>query len=64
MGLLDLLFSSASENNFSTGDFVRIKLTGEEATITIAFNNNTYEVEIHGSNETRYCNADELEKLW
>ena len=64
MGLFDLLFSSNSCNGFSIGDFVRIKLTGEEATVTFVFSNNTYEVEIHGTGELRHCKITELEKLW
>ena len=64
MGLLDLLFSAGTCNIFSIGDFVRIKLTREEGTITTAFSDNTYEVEIHENGETRYCKEDELEKVW
>ena len=41
MGLLDLLFSAGTCNSFSIGDFVRIKLTREEGTITTAFSDNT-----------------------
>lgn len=64
MGLLDLLLSSDSSNCFSIGDFVRIKLTGEEGSIISSFSDNTYEVELHDSGRTQYCKANELEKMW
>lgn len=63
MGLLDILLSSAS-NGFNVGDFVRIKLTGQEGNIISVFNDNTYEVELHESGKVEYCKESELEKLW
>ena len=63
MGLLDLLMSSSS-NGFQVGDFVRIKLTGQEGNIISAFNDNTYEVELHENGRVEYCKESELEKIW
>ena len=63
MGLLDLLLSSAS-NGFKVGDFVRIRLTGQEGSIISAFNDNTYEVELHENGRVEYCKESELEKMW
>jgi len=63
MGLLDLLMSSSS-NEFKVGDFVRIKLTGQEGNIISAFNDNTYEVELHENGRVEYCKESELEKMW
>lgn len=63
MGLLDLLLSSSS-NGFKVGDFVRIRLTGQEGSIISAFNDNTYEVELHENGRVEYCKGSELEKVW
>ena len=63
MGLLDLLISSSS-NGFKVGDFVRIRLTGQEGNIISAFNDNTYEVELHENGKVEYCKESELEKMW
>ena len=63
MGLLDLLMSSSS-TGFEVGDFVRIKLTGQEGNIISVFNDNTYEVELHESGRIEYCKESELEKIW
>ena len=63
MGLLDLLISSPS-NGFKVGDFVRIRLTGQEGNIISAFNDNTYEVELHENGRVEYCEESELEKMW
>ena len=63
MGLFDL-FSSASSNKFSIGDFVRVKLTGEEGNIINALSDNTYEVELHSSGRCDYYKENELEKMW
>ena len=63
MGLLDLLLSNSS-NTFKVGDFVRIKMTGEEGNIISAFDDNTYEVELHENGRVEYCKERELEKMW
>ena len=63
MGLLDLLMSGSS-NGFKVGDFVRIKLTGQEGNIISVFNDNTYEVELHENGRVEYCKESELEKMW
>ena len=63
MGLLDLLMSSYS-NGLKVGDFVRIRLTGQEGSIISAFNDNTYEVELHENGRVEYCKESELEKMW
>ena len=63
MGLLDLLLSNSS-NRFEIGDFVRIKMTGEEGNIISAFDDNTYEVELHENGRVEYCKESELEKMW
>ena len=63
MGLLDLLISSSS-TGFEVGDFVRIKLTGEEGNIISVFNDSTYEVELHERGRIEYCKESELEKIW
>ena len=63
MGLLDLLLSNSS-NTFKVGDFVRIKMTGEEGNIISAFDDNTYEVELHENGRVEYCKESELEKMW
>lgn len=63
MGLLDLLLSSSS-NGFEVGDFVRIRLTGQEGNIISVFNDNTYEVELHENGRVEYCKESELEKMW
>ena len=63
MGLLDLLISSSS-NGFKVGDFVRIKITGQEGNIISVFSDNTYEVEIHENGRVEYCKESELEKIW
>ena len=63
MGLLDLLMSSSS-NGFKVGDFVRIKLTGQEGNIISVYNDNTYEVELHENGRVEYCKESELEKIW
>ena len=46
MGLLDLFISSSSIR-FKVGEFVRIKLTGQEGNIVSVFNDSTYEVQLH-----------------
>ena len=63
MGIFDLLMSSSS-NGFKVGDFVRVKLTGQEGNIISAFNDHTYEVELHESGRVEYCKESELEKMW
>lgn len=63
MGLLDLLMSSYS-NGLKVGDFVRIRLTGQEGNIISVFNDNTYEVELHENGRVEYCKESELEKMW
>ena len=63
MGLLDLLLSNSS-NTFKVGDFVRIKITGQEGNIISAFDDNTYEVELHENGRVEYCKESELEKMW
>jgi len=63
MGLLDLLLSSSS-NGFKVEDFVRIRLTGQEGSIISAFNDNTYEIELHENGRVEYCKESELEKIW
>lgn len=63
MGLFDLFISSSS-NRFKVGEFVRIKLTGQEGNIVSVFNNNTYEVELHENGRVEYCKESELEKMW
>ena len=63
MGLFDLFISSSS-NKFKVGEFVRIKLTGQEGNIVSVFNDNTYEVELHENGRVEYCKESELEKMW
>ena len=63
MGLLDLLISSSS-NGFKVGDFVRIRLTGQEGNIISVFNDSTYEVELHENGRVEYYKENELEKIW
>lgn len=63
MGLLDLLLSNSS-NTFKVGDFVRIKITGQEGNIISAFDDNTYEVELHENGRVEYCKESKLEKMW
>ena len=63
MGLLDLLLSNSS-NTFKVGDFVRIKITGEEGNIISAFDNNTYEVELHENGRVEYCKEKKKKKMW
>lgn len=63
MGLFDLFISSSS-NRFKVGEFVRIKLTGQEGNIVSVFNDNTYEVELHENGRVEYCKESELEKMW
>ena len=63
MGLLDLFISSSS-NRFKVGEFVRIKLTGQEGNIVSVFNDNTYEVQLHENGRVEYCKENELEKMW
>lgn len=63
MGLFDL-FSSSSSNKFNVGDFVRVKLTGEEGHIVTAFDDNTYEVELNETGSRRHYQEYELEKMW
>ena len=63
MGLFDLLLGS-SNNGFKVGDYVRIRLTGQEGNIISVFNDNTYEVELHENGRIEYCKQSELEKIW
>ena len=63
MGLFDLFISSSS-NRFKVGEFVRIKLTGQEGNIVSVFNDNTYEVQLHENGRVEYCKENELEKMW
>ena len=63
MGLFDL-FGSSSSNKFNVGNFVKVKITGEEGRIVSAFNDNTYEVELNETGRVDYYKANELEKMW
>ena len=39
-------------------------MTGEEGNIISAFDDNTYEVELHENGRVEYCKESELEKMW
>lgn len=62
--LMDILLGSSSNyNGFKIGDFVKIKLTGEEGQI-VDIHGNIYGVKIHKTHEVYNYKENEIEKLF
>lgn len=62
--LMDILLGSSSNyNGFKIGDFVKIKLTGEEGQI-VDIHDNIYGVKIHKTHEVYNYKENEIEKLF
>ena len=62
--LMDILLgTNASSNKFKIGDFVKIKLTGEEGQI-VDIHGNIYGVEINKTHEVYNYRENEIESLF